>query len=156
MPNHCRNRLTVRGSEEARAAFQDAVAGDHRSLDFGKVIPEPPGGAGLDWRIAHWGSKWGAYDTTVDPTGDEATVYTFSTAWAPPHAPFMRAMEDRFPDVRFDLRYAERGGSFYGWWTPEEHDCLHFQGDDIGTDDAGNEMLRAGLAEYAVLFAESG
>jgi len=71
--------------------------------------------AGYDWCIGNWGTKWGLYD--VKMTGDDfesgEVSYTFRTAWSPP-VPVIKAMSEKFPTLRFDLRYYESGGGYQG------------------------------------------
>lgn len=182
MPNHCGNRLTVTGDFKARDAFVQAVKGDTeredeepKQLDFNKILPQPEdvdrwvppgppspmqlfiGGGCISWRNHYWGTKWGAYDTIL-VHNEEKTVYTFLTAWAPPNGNFMRAMVAKFPDVKLDLRFAERGVEFYGYWTPEKTETWKFQNDDIETIDEneGEYKLRDGLKLYSDLYEMSG
>ena len=54
------------------------------------------------WRIAHWGTKWGAYDF-----GDEHNNYiVFNTAWNCP-LPVIDKLTQMYPDVKFEIRYAD-------------------------------------------------
>ena len=198
MPNHCGNRLTVTGDFKDRQEFVDGVREkpeseevkieDLKPLDFNRIIPEPPNvdkwvdtsvprhpiqlflgmnGGCIAWRNKHWGTKWGAYEVVLEHN-EEKTVFTFQTAWAPPNENLMKAMAAKFPKVKLDLRYAERGVEFYGYWTPEKSECWKFQNDDVQpiyeSDDETDEderepcdyKLRPGLALYADLYAMSG
>lgn len=161
MPNHCANRLTVSGTRAARDAFVAAMRSDETALDFNRVVRRPDDVRdALSWCVQNWGTKWGAY--AVETThSDVATVYTFHTAWAPPSPAFMRKMAAKYPDVRLDLRFAERGVEFYGYWTAESHAEWNLQNGDVVEEvDADGEFvdshLRAGLELYADLFRNSG
>lgn len=70
---------------------------------------------GYEWCVAHWGTKWGLYDVVVTGGGPaEGEIgYTFLTAWAPP-SPVILAMSERFPSLKFVLRYFEGGVGFQG------------------------------------------
>jgi hypothetical protein len=74
---------------------------------------------GYDWRVAHWGTKWRAFDVDREEPGPgrfEGTVqvvYHFATAWSPP-LPVVRQAAERFPALEFELRYFERGAGFNG------------------------------------------
>lgn len=76
-------------------------------IDFNKIIPEPsfesdcpdeykvnkesrvellkdkPWFDWYKWRIANWGTKWGAYDSYTK-IGETYILFVFNTAWAPP------------------------------------------------------------------------
>lgn len=147
MPNHCGNRITVTGDFKARDTFVQGVKGDKddaKPLEFGKIIPEPEdvnnwappgpssplqlfmGGGCISWRNEYWGNKWGAYEAVLEHT-QEKTVYTFLTAWSPPNDNLMKAMAAKFPDVKLDLRYAECGVEFYGYWTRRKQSVGSFR-----------------------------
>ena len=170
MPNHCGNRITVTGDYKDRDAFVQKVQSDVKGkepilLDFNKIIPEPEDNKGwFMWRNANWGTKWGSYDVKLKHNQEE-TVYTFLTAWGPPNNTLMEAMQDQIPNVKLDLRYAERGCEFYGYWTNEKNECWPFQNDDIedvyASEDSDCEepvdyVLRDGLKLYADLYEMSG
>jgi hypothetical protein len=168
MPNHCANRLTVTGTFEERQKFVDEMKGCEYDLDFNKIVPEPVDDSRIiGWRIKHWGSKWGAYECELDHN-DDKTVYTFHTAWSPPCNTFMEKMNEKFPELKFDLRYAESGCEFYGFWVSDPKDGVRgerckewkFQNDDIieTEDDDGcfEYNLRKGLELYADLYERSG
>jgi len=54
-----------------------------------------------DWRIKHWGTKWGAYDANF---GDD--WLTFQTAWSHPTV-IMLLLGQKFPKLRFEIRFAD-------------------------------------------------
>jgi hypothetical protein len=194
MPNHCGNRITVTGEFKDRQYFVNEVKTTSEDgeelLDFNKIVPEPskaelgqqPMSGNLflgyfdavtpnwyTWRCKHWGTKWNSYEVTLKHDEKE-TVYTFQTAWAPPNDNLMKAMVAKFPKVQLDLRYAERGCEFYGYWTPEKNESWKFQNDDIepiyysedeeeeeeGEKEPYDYKLRPGLSLYADLYQMSG
>lgn len=184
MPNHCGNRLTVKGDFKDRDAFVKAVRSEpdgkneeETLLDFEKIIPTPQnpqpsrqdpmmmlfggGGGWYGWRCENWGTKWNSYDTILEHD-EKKTVYTFLTAWSPPNENFMNAMTNKFPNVEFDLRFAEKGCEFYGYWTKDKHETWKFQNDDVeeilveDTDEVEDYKLRPGLSLYADIYNISG
>lgn len=55
-----------------------------------------------DWNIAHWGTKWNAYDQAdIQPNS-----FKFDTAWSTP-MPVIEALSTMFPDVTFEVDYAD-------------------------------------------------
>lgn len=54
------------------------------------------------WACANWGTKWNAYDITVDASGE---IY-FTTAWSAPH-PVMAALAEKFPTLGFAHDWAD-------------------------------------------------
>ena len=65
------------------------------------------------WSMAHWGTKWGVYDSTLKYEKSTSTKYGFYSAWSPPIAGFDKIASD-WPDLKFALRYFEAGGGFKG------------------------------------------
>lgn len=185
MPNYCANRLTVTGKFEERQKFVDGVRelvsqedkSDNEEsslLDFSRIIADPKEAdkqfgipecdpLGCHWHNNYWGTKWNALEVSLKHDKEE-TVYTFLTAWSPPNEYFMKALAISFPNVELDLRYAERGVKFYGYWTNKKEikgECWKFQNDDVVSlvDEEGEEYdnkLRPGLELYADLFDMSG
>lgn len=96
MANHIRNRISLPSDEAARGRLLDLMAGPEGTwgdVDFNGLIPMPenvyrgplgseemeryPGEMNwYDWSIAHWGTKWNAWDSGI--YGD---YLEFTTAW---------------------------------------------------------------------------
>ena len=72
---------------------------------------------GYDWCVKNWGTKWGIYSAVLKETklaGKRSKVaYTFRSAWSPP-LPVINAMSIKFPQLKFKLKYYERGVGFKG------------------------------------------
>lgn len=67
------------------------------------------------WAVENWGTKWAAYDDMGwDYLEDDnyASIF-FNTAWAPPSAFFIQASK-KFPNLEFELSFADEGGGFLG------------------------------------------
>lgn len=70
-----------------------------------------------DWNVAHWGTKWGAYDQPDKRTKKSKGEIWFQTAWSAP-VKIMVKLTELFPDVKFVLSYAdEDSGSNAGTIT---------------------------------------
>lgn len=72
-----------------------------------------------DWRIKHWGTKWGESDLRIQQelhTNDRnisSIAFGFDTAWAPPIEAFTKICAD-YPKLVFSLYYEEPGMGFCG------------------------------------------
>lgn len=68
-----------------------------------------------DWAVTNWGTKWDAYDDLgwdcIEDIGYASIC--FHTAWAPPSAFFIQASK-KFPNLEFELSFADEGGGFLG------------------------------------------
>ena len=54
-----------------------------------------------DWNIQHWGTKWNAYDVTL-----EDNTVTFNTAWSHP-TEILLALSRLYPEAEFSCVYAD-------------------------------------------------
>lgn len=76
---------------------------------------------GYEWCIEIWGTKWNARRVSVEKLDDNSSpgacdasvTLHFDTAWSPP-SPLIPIVSQRFPDLRFDLRFYECGMGFQG------------------------------------------
>ena len=121
MPNHTSNKLTVSGSSELVARFKFDNTGKEESLSLEKALPTPSKLLGdnaikdgnmpdwYNWRVNNWGTKWDVYDT--QPW--EGNSVAFFSAWSPP-IEWLRAIAEKYPDLSFQLDYADEGGGFVG------------------------------------------
>ena len=68
-----------------------------------------------NWRCHNWGTKWDAYDLSVDecdlPHGFEVT---FNTAWSPPEE-VCNAIREQFDDLSMSWFYDEPGCEIAGY-----------------------------------------
>ena len=144
MPNWCSNDLTITGPKVSIQGLMTLVKLVDGEFDFNGAIPYPSEWAladaesasardkgdwtvkdgfnngGYDWCIEKWGTKWNASDVgwqdPVDlqrPKGHQRLEVTFETAWAPPE-PVIKALGEKFPDLKFKLRYYEGGMGYQG------------------------------------------
>jgi hypothetical protein len=68
----------------------------------------------MDFARKHWGTKWNAYDQTVDASAGTAE---FDTAWSCPEPVFV-ALSKKFPDDAIEITYADEDiGSNCGTFT---------------------------------------
>jgi len=74
---------------------------------------------GYEWCMASWGTKWNASNPELNEEEDQrgtacrSVDITFATAWSPPKPVVLRAAE-LSPELKFDLRYFERGDGYNG------------------------------------------
>lgn len=148
MPNHVTNMLTLKGSKDEilgclAAIMRDPEQGEEKSnyegmgtIDFEKIIPMPKdvyrGSLGpeerktygnnnwYDWSVAHWGTKWNAYNTyghAILPIDDicegDAYVMEFDTAWSAPH-PVIIKLSEMYPEIEFEHLYFDEFFNFAG------------------------------------------
>lgn len=152
MPNYVINHLILPKNEAFRNAILDLLAGENGSrgeVDFNTLEPMPenvyrgplgseemeryPGEANwYNWSIAHWGTKWNAWDGSVS-----GCTLKFYTAWSPVPELMMK-LSTIFSDVEFEY-----------FWADEElgHNVGGFalkKGEIIGTmvPDEGSESAR--------------
>lgn len=122
MPNHVKNRVTVRG-DGALARVRLIVRGvdedgEPTPFDFERILPMPkeleasfhqwrgpgsPSGmpAWYEWRVENWGTKWNAYEVTETPEG-----YEFLTAWTTPARAIME-LSRLVPGATIEVEYAD-------------------------------------------------
>jgi hypothetical protein len=149
MPNHCFNTLSITGPVKDVTAFVALVSGGKLdAFDFNTVVPMPEALKGIgksfggnlgitkieqdaqlvkeygfsnaiDWAIANWGTKWGAYDVgewfhegTCDGETATATI-TFITAWAPPDK-WLEKVSTKFPTLFISDEYDVENGEDIG------------------------------------------
>ena len=67
-----------------------------------------------DWRLAHWDTKWDAYDVTVTDDDPDQLEVEFSTAWSPPEA-ICRELREQYPDLAVSWFYDEPGCEIAGY-----------------------------------------
>lgn len=100
MPNHVENRLRILGNKEQIKKVKDFLKrkwndGTERNIDFNNITPMPKWifsenlsskdeekygkeNCWLDWSIKNWGTKWNAYESSLE---DEQDTIRFCTAW---------------------------------------------------------------------------
>ena len=166
MANDCDNYLKVTGPTKDTLEFrQFAASSDQDLFDIMKFVPVPeeireekPPGNNLeseqkllekygakdrhDWACNNWGNKSGAYDTSVtesmNPQSQESSLrYHFLTAWAPFTDECMAAVSERFPSLKFQLRYSEPGLGFHGHSVVQDGQVLESHTEDMVDSNEG-------------------
>lgn len=132
MPNHCANRLTIRGRKTQLEAFLKAFS--HKDENDGTMyyiylqkfkeeltkmytriggkVPDKSSVMGMLW--TPWGTKWGCYEFLEPVWSHDKLVLTFKTAWGPYNGMAQVFMSQQFPTLKFHLDYAESGQCFVG------------------------------------------
>jgi len=103
MPNHVTNKIRI-SADMGLEELKKFIGGPNGEIDFNTIIPESEEcKASLDWspkdgtpqdmtwydeHCERWGTKWNAYDISVENEWDGGDVSEmeihFDTAWAPP------------------------------------------------------------------------
>lgn len=140
MPNYCANTLIVSGPNADLRAFYDLVhkptAQNPEELEICRtLLPPPPelhdlspellSDADHNWRMQHWGTKWGDWDhSNIYGAGHPTSTFetNFTSAWSPP-APAIDAIGQLYPTLTFDLNYSEADMCFQGRFAMHEGIC---------------------------------
>ncbi|MCO6042689.1 hypothetical protein NG895_02105 [Aeoliella sp. ICT_H6.2] len=65
------------------------------------------------WRLEHWGTKWNAYNVSVQEESPLEAIIRFETAWSPA-IPVVARLSELYPNVRFTLDYVDECLNFAG------------------------------------------
>lgn len=88
-----------------------------------------------DWSICHWGTKWNAYETSLETLDEYSVVISFQTAWnGVPN--IIQKLTEMFPTITFDYKYADEDMGYNcgeGYGEDGEFSFLMLQG---GSEDA--------------------
>lgn len=67
-----------------------------------------------DWNCRNWATKWNLNGDNISfKRLSKSIFYNFLTAWNPP-MPVIYAMSEKFPKLKFNLKYYEQGAGFKG------------------------------------------
>jgi hypothetical protein len=59
-----------------------------------------------DWSTCHWGTKWNAYETYLEPLDECSVIISFQTAWSGvPN--IIQKLAEMFPNITFDYKYSD-------------------------------------------------
>jgi hypothetical protein len=131
MPNHCANRLTIRGSKKKLEVFLNDFTfkekgeatnylylqkynkqlTDMYTQKCGKIQDTSSSMAHM-W--TPYGTKWGCYEFSEPIWSQGKLVLIFKTAWCPYNSMTQVFMSQQFPSLKFHLEYAECGQCFVG------------------------------------------
>lgn len=127
MPNHVTNRIKFIGNQEKIYKVLQLIRGDRERISFDKIIPMPDSiyrgtlsdkerelygiNNWYDWRISHWGTKWDAYNSSLNSSLKESdNTLWFDTAWSCP-IPVLQKLAEVC---------CESGIDFEGEWADED------------------------------------
>lgn len=125
MPNHVTNKLLFASADAGKVLTE--CAGRGRLLDFGTLVPEPPGLYHgdlssedeedfplnwLSWSKQNWGTKRNSYGCKAGTAPDGRAFVQFDTAWSLPY-PVLAALANKYR-VAFEHRYFDEGHNFWG------------------------------------------
>lgn len=163
MPNHCSNKLIVKGTKDDVTDFWGALLGDDGEYHINNLIPMPQGLKGSDgwwnWANENWGTKWGAYEEFFSVNEPGHLEIQYDTAWNPFSVEFWENIAERFPNLTFIIVYHETMLDFAGGHRVRhdyptidiEEGCLsdHYPSEDgIGNPDDVWEVQTEAVAKY--------
>jgi hypothetical protein len=97
--------------EQQRRIENDELSENERKFGFSRGITQEMSdnfietfGANnwYDWRNTFWGTKWNAYDQSMD----DDNVISFDTAWSTPFD-VIQELSFMFPNIEFEVKYAD-------------------------------------------------
>lgn len=118
--------------------------------DFNMVIPQPvnieTGGCSrqheegvicwYEWNPENWGTKWNAYDTSLEPKENGLTELRFDTAWSHPY-PVLEKLSKKFPNALIQVSYADEDlGHNIGQYAIKNGERSDLLGIEEGIDEA--------------------
>lgn len=130
----------------------------HGGCDGNHPHPHPDGGfydhCWYEWNRSNWGTKWDAYDQSIEPLPGDLCKLQFDTAWSHP-VPVMEALVERlakeFPDEVVKVEYADEDfGYNVGRYTIEGGEIVDQQ--ELSDTDEGREL--AAKIKYGQTYAE--
>jgi hypothetical protein len=108
MPNNITNKLQFIGDEKEIEECKKFIKSDSHIIDFDKIIKMPEelnkNEGWYYWRTEHWGTKWNAYEETVD--ANDTSIIVFSTAWRP-SVKVIEELSKRFLNLTFKLSFLD-------------------------------------------------
>lgn len=151
------------GNDWPYSAADEAKITD-RFVDFELIVPSPPNKeqgncsgshpegvvCWYQWNPQYWGTKWNAYDSSIDALpGDQARV-RFDTAWSHP-IPVVIALSEKFPDHTLVVEYADEDmGQNQGLYEITNGEIT-----DHSVEDGSDEALEhAAQLKYGQTYAE--
>ncbi len=132
MPNWVMNDFVAfAATREELDALLDIILSktERQEATFGRLFPDydPKREDWYDWNVKNLGTKWEPTDLDVYGPINADKAYgprswrldlVFSSAWSPPLG-IMHQIAERFPKLKFRIRYDEPGMAFKGhqWWN---------------------------------------
>jgi hypothetical protein len=159
MPNDVTSVVMISGHAESLQRFHDELLIGETPFDFSKIIPIPIelqpddmydfplsdngrlnerqiwalAATGFkcryDWCWDRWGTKWSAYNVSVDICLSGEIALCFDTAWHFPEPIFLR-LEEMFPFLIFSVKYFDEGWNFAGrgeYGKMKINPCVEFE-----------------------------
>jgi hypothetical protein len=126
MPNHVTNKLDIHvwhdTDKDTIKKVRDFICpkdSEQEIIDFAAIVPPPDNmftgnlstadrercaEQGIpnwyDWQCEHWGTKWNAYEASIEDESWDRLLICFDTAWSPPEpviAALRGKLEEMFP-----------------------------------------------------------
>ena len=140
MANNCYNVMTLTGADEQLNAFEKFAKGKDAELQINNFIPVPDELLAVDcpnrdpasaealtkaygapcwyqWKLRHWGIKWDVQEVIELKREPGSLQYGFTTPWNSLSQNAMGIISERFPGIRFQLRWEEENMEIKGEMT---------------------------------------
>lgn len=123
---------TIDGKEVTRWRSEDGV---DVPMDVENLLKETGHSGWYSWCCANWGTKWDVRGDDIEVVlnsqeGESSMHITFDTAWSPP-VEWVEKVSADYPELLFELCYAEGGMGFWGVVEYKAGDVLS-QGEHTG------------------------
>lgn len=162
MPNWVKNNLRIKANGEKVLEILEMIKDEDGNMTFNKVAPMPEEletepspqrdkekakkfkekyGADdwYNWRCKNWGCKWDASESGFYEQNGYSMV-TFQTPWSPPRN-FLESLSKMFPNVTFEMQYAEEGNGYVGQMVAENGKIMSFEPKDDANTTAINDFI---------------
>jgi len=96
---------------------------DEKAMEEGKIalenIEKYGSATWYDWKIANWGTRWGAYNVHISQCADIIEV-SYNTAWSPA-TPIFEKLSEMYPNLTFEQYVLDEGMGFGGkqYWDKD-------------------------------------
>lgn len=111
MLSHMKKALSEKDMQEGRQSFENEKL--YGCKDW------------YDWCVKNWGTKWDAGEASIYEHSEEEAEIVFDTAWGPP-IEWVKIVELKYPDLRFELHYDEPGMGFKGVYSNGKDKCIEY------------------------------
>ena len=149
MANYCANRLNVSGDPTELKKFKEKAASGEGVFDIAPFAPVPEellaetapqydkekaaefteryGSPDWhSWSVKNWGTGRHPHDGVLTTDEEDVLEYEYMTAWSPIGDSMLLRLSMEYPELHFEMMYAEQSGGFWGaraFADGQEYDC---------------------------------
>ena len=70
-----------------------------------------------EWSIGVWGTKWDTFNSILTNEEPNTLTYRYKTAWSPLSETALAKVSEEYPELTFDMSFAEAGMCYWGRQT---------------------------------------